>query len=124
MEGVTKHQKTTHALKGNKPTMNEQGVGDQKKNVYTPDTAAVAAGGGGVRRVTLAEYKQAAQCLAEAFAEDDVARYFTEVPDGTHWTKEQKWNLHVSILEYITYAHILKGLVLAAGPDYGCVALW
>jgi hypothetical protein len=124
MEGVIKHQKTTHALKDNKPTMNGQGVGDQKKNINTPDTAAVAAGGEGVRRVTLAEYKQAAQCLAEAFAEDDVARYFTEVPDGAHWTKDQKWNLHVSILEYITYAHILNGLVLVAGPDYGCVALW
>jgi hypothetical protein len=120
MEGV-KHQKTTHALKGNKPTMNGQGVVDHKRNINTP---AVAAGGDGVRQVTLAEYKQAAQCLAEAFAEDDVARYFTEVPDGTHWTKDQKWNLHVNILEYITYAHILKGLVLAAGPDYGCVALW
>jgi hypothetical protein len=125
MEGVVKHQKTTHALKGNKPTVNGHGVDVQKKDFYTHDTAAVAAAGGdGVRRVTLAEYKQAAQCLAEAFAEDDVARYFTEVPDGAHWTKEQKWNLHVNILEYITYAHILKGLVLAAGPDYGCVALW
>lgn len=123
MEGV-KHQKTTHALKGHKPTMNGEGLGDSKKNVNTTGTAAVAAGGDGVRRVTLAEYKQAAQCLADAFADDDVARYFTEVPDGAHWTKKQKWDLHVSILEYITYAHILKGLVLAAGPDYGCVALW
>jgi hypothetical protein len=123
MEGV-KHQKTTHALKSTKPTMNGKGVGDQKNTVNTFGTAAVPAGGDGVRRVTLAEYKQAAQCLAEAFAHDDVARYFTEVPDGAHWTEDQKWNLHVSILEYITYAHILKGLVLAAGPDYGCVALW
>ncbi|KAH0284842.1 hypothetical protein KCU62_g8012, partial [Aureobasidium sp. EXF-3399] len=122
MDGV-KYQKTSHTLKGNKPNMNGV-VNDQKKDINTSGIAAVAAGGDGVRRVTLAEYKQAAQCLADAFADDDVARYFTEVPDGAHWTKEQKWNLHVSILEYITYAHILKGLVLAAGPDYGCVALW
>lgn len=71
-----------------------------------------------------AEYKEAAQCLAEAFADDDVARYFTHTPDREHWTEEQRWELHVSILEYIVYAHILKGVVLTAGPDYGCVALW
>lgn len=80
--------------------------------------------GDGVRVVTLAEYKQAAQCLAEAFAEDDVARYFTHTPDTQHWSEAQKWALHVDILEYVVYAHILKGLVLTTGPDYGCVALW
>lgn len=77
-----------------------------------------------VRRVTVSEYKQAAQCLAEAFAKDEVARYFTHMPDTEHWTDAQKWKLHVEILEYITYAHILKGLVLTVGPAYGCVALW
>ncbi|KAG9549517.1 hypothetical protein KCU61_g3814, partial [Aureobasidium melanogenum] len=124
MEGVN-HQKTAYTLNGNQPNMNGNDVGHHKNNVNQPVAAAAAtAGGDGVRRVTLAEYKQAAQCLAEAFADDDVARYFTEVPDRAHWTEKQKWDLHVSILEYITYAHILKGLVLAAGPDYGCVALW
>ncbi|CAD0023289.1 unnamed protein product [Aureobasidium pullulans] len=128
MEGV-KHQKTTYALNGNKPTMNGHSGGHQKNYVavnsdkITAAATAAVAGGDGVRRVTLAEYKQAAQCLAEAFADDDVARYFTEVPDRAHWTEKQKWDLHVSILEYMTYAHILKGLVLAAGSDYGCVAL-
>ena len=116
MEGVK--QPTHHALQTPKPTLN----GNNTLN-NTP-TAAVATGGDGVRRVGLNEYKQAAQCLAEAFAHDDVARYFTEVPDGAHWTEDQKWNLHVSILEYITYAHILNGLVLTSGSDYGCVALW
>ncbi|KAF2855569.1 hypothetical protein T440DRAFT_157861 [Plenodomus tracheiphilus IPT5] len=77
----------------------------------------------GVRVVTAAEYKQAAQCLAEAFAEDDVAMYFVDVPDREHWTKEEKWALHVEILEYITYAHILKGLVTTVG-DFEAVALW
>ncbi|KAI8942531.1 hypothetical protein NX059_000593 [Plenodomus lindquistii] len=77
----------------------------------------------GIRVVTLAEYKQAAQCLAEAFAEDDVAMYFVEVPDREHWSKEEKWALHVEMMEYITYAHILKGLVTTVG-DFEAVALW
>ncbi|KAF2651469.1 hypothetical protein K491DRAFT_707018 [Lophiostoma macrostomum CBS 122681] len=78
---------------------------------------------GGVRVVTAAEYKEAAACLAEAFAEDDVARYFIDVPDREHWTPEEKWALHVDILEYVTYAHILKGLVTTIG-DFEAVALW
>jgi hypothetical protein len=77
----------------------------------------------GMRIVQAAEYKQAAACLAEAFGEDDVARYFIDVPDREHWTAEEKWALHVEILEYITYAHILKGLVTAVG-DFEAVALW
>jgi len=77
-----------------------------------------------VRVVGMDEYKQAAQCLAEAFADDEVARYFTHTPDRKHWDDAQKWDLHVGILEYIVYAHVLKGLVLTSGPNYGCVALW
>ncbi|KAH9881866.1 hypothetical protein J1614_001037 [Plenodomus biglobosus] len=77
----------------------------------------------GVRVVTAAEYKQAALCLADAFAEDDVAMYFVDVPDREHWSKEEKWALHVEIMEYITYAHILKGLVTTVG-DFEAVALW
>ncbi|KAF2275537.1 uncharacterized protein EI97DRAFT_63665 [Westerdykella ornata] len=77
----------------------------------------------GVRIVTAAEYKKAAACLAEAFAEDDVARYFIDVPDREHWTEQEKWDLHVEILEYVTYAHILKGLVTTCG-EFESVALW
>jgi len=77
----------------------------------------------GVRIVTAAEYKQAAACLAEAFSEDDVVRYFVDVPDRKHWNTEEKWALHLEILEYITYAHILKGLVTTIG-DFEAVALW
>lgn len=78
----------------------------------------------GVRIVTLDEYKEAALCLAEAFAEDDVVRYFVDVPDRADWTEEERWALHVEILEYVTYAHILKGLVTTIGDDFGAVALW
>lgn len=77
----------------------------------------------GIRIVTTSEYKQAAACLAEAFGQDEVARYFVDVPDCEHWTKEEKWALHVEILEYVTYAHILKGMVTTVG-DFEAVALW
>ena len=78
----------------------------------------------GLRIVKAEEYKEAALCLAQAFAEDDVARYFIEVPDREHWSEEEKWALHVEILEYVTYAHILKGLVTTIGDKYEGVALW
>lgn len=77
----------------------------------------------GIRIVSAAEYKQAAACLAEAFGQDDVARYFIDVPDREHWTEEEKWALHVEILEYVTYAHILKGMVTTVG-EFEAVALW
>lgn len=88
-----------------------------------PATAGVPPAAGDVRIVTASEYKQAAACLAEAFAEDDVARYFVDVPDRAHWTEQEKWDLHVEILQYVTYAHILKGLVTTVG-NFEAVALW
>jgi hypothetical protein len=89
----------------------------QKATINVPPLAE------GVRIVTAADYKQAAACLAEAFGEDEVARYFIDVPDREHWTGDEKWALHVEILEYITYAHILKGLVTTVG-EFEAVALW
>jgi GNAT superfamily N-acetyltransferase len=86
-------------------------------------TAVVPPLADGVRLVTIDEYKQAAACLAEAFAEDEVARYFVDVPDREDWTEEERYALHLEILEYITYAHILKGLVTTVG-DFEAVALW
>jgi hypothetical protein len=77
-----------------------------------------------VRVVRFDEYKAAALSIAEAFEDDHVSRYFIDTPDREGWTKQQKWDLHVKIMEYITYAHLLKGLVLSAGPNYDCVALW
>ena len=107
-----------------KPTM-ENTPRDELFDVsYSEDTSGGATTSDDVRVVRLDEYKQAALALAEAFAEDDVAMYFIDTPDREHWTKEQKWNLHVEILEYVTYAHLLKGLVLTAGENYGCIALW
>ena len=77
-----------------------------------------------VRKVTTAEYKPAALALAEAFVKDDVARFVIDTPDRAHWSEQQKWDLHLSVMEYITYAHCTNGLVTTVGPDYSCVALW
>jgi ribosomal protein S18 acetylase RimI-like enzyme len=70
------------------------------------------------------EYKAAAACLAEAFANDEVVRYPIDTPDRVHWTEDKRYDLHLQALEYITYAHCVKGLVTTIGEDYGSVALW
>lgn len=77
-----------------------------------------------IRIVQPSEYKEAAAALAEAFKDDHTMQYVVDVPDRPDWTEEQKWDLHVQILEYITYAHCLKGMVTTIGENYGCVALW
>ncbi|KAK3678200.1 hypothetical protein LTR78_002296 [Recurvomyces mirabilis] len=78
----------------------------------------------GVRVLELHEWKAAAASLAESFAEDHCCSYFVNTPDTAHWTKEQKWDLHVRMMEYIVYAHLLRGLAVTAGPNYDCVGLW
>jgi hypothetical protein len=77
-----------------------------------------------IRILTTSDYKEAALCLAEAFADDKVVQYPIDTPDRAHWSKEDKWNLHLEVLEYVTYAHCLKGMVTTIGPNYDCVALW
>lgn len=117
-------EKTTVSLLRTEPALNAGGKEIENLKVSVTPVGSFAGSGDVVRRVTLSEYKEAALCLAEAFAEDDVCRYFTYTPDREHLDDAQQWKLHVEIMEYITYAHILKGLVLAVGPGYGCVALW
>ncbi|KAL8992949.1 MAG: hypothetical protein Q9169_006719 [Polycauliona sp. 2 TL-2023] len=77
-----------------------------------------------VRELSLAEVDEAAECLALAFADDDVAMYFVETDDTESWSKDEKWAMHVRIMRSIVKAHILKGLALTIGPNYDCVALW
>lgn len=77
-----------------------------------------------VRVLQLSEYKAAALALAEAFKADDVGRYFLDTPARAAWDEAQKWDLHLAIFEYLTYAHIMCGMATAAGEGYGCVALW
>lgn len=77
----------------------------------------------GVRVVGIHEYKEAAACLADAFKDDHTTHYFLDTPDST-LTAAQKWDIHVCMMEYITYAHCMKGLVTTVGPNYDAVALW
>jgi hypothetical protein len=112
---------------GEKPTMSEKsttmGSFDRVDSAITI-ADGTAANNSGVRVLALHEWKEAAASLAEAFAEDHSCRYFTHTPDTAHWTEEQRWQLHVNMMEYIVYAHLLKGLVVSAGPNYDCVGLW
>lgn len=93
-------------------------------SVMTDSNAPSTAMDSGVRVLGRDEWKRAAATLAEAFAEDDTMSYFLDTPAHEHWTKEQKWNLHAKTMEYITYAHLLKGQVLSVGPNYECISLW
>ena len=77
-----------------------------------------------VRKLDKSEYKQAALCLADAFAKDDVIMYFVKTGDRPKWTPEDEWKLHVHIMECIVYAHCMKGSAYVIGPNYDCVALW
>jgi GNAT superfamily N-acetyltransferase len=90
----------------------------EKKRSLSPESTEE------VRIVGIDEYEGAAQCLAEAFAVDEVARYFIDTDDMAHYSEEYKWNLHCDILKYITAAHCYKGIVTTTGPDYDAVALW
>lgn len=87
-------------------------------------TTTIPSGEGGVRVLTLSEYKEAGMTLAQAFKNDHTSLYFTNTPDRSDWSEEQKWELHLKMMEYITYAHLLKGLVVCAGENYDSVALW
>ncbi|KAI7239899.1 hypothetical protein KC330_g1622 [Hortaea werneckii] len=78
----------------------------------------------GVRILQLHEWKPASLSLALAFASDPCSLYFLNTPDTIHWTASQKWHVHLHMMEYITYAHLLNGLVLSSGPNYASIALW
>jgi ribosomal protein S18 acetylase RimI-like enzyme len=77
-----------------------------------------------VRVCSLSEYKEVALSLAIAFADDPCAMFFINTADRKHWTAEQKWALHLEIMEYVVYAHMLDGVVTTVGENYGAVALW
>ena len=69
-----------------------------------------------VRKLSKADVPRAVNCLAAAFAQDDVARYFTHtVHDAADWTEAQRWKLHVAVMKYIIKAHLMRGLVMGIG---------
>jgi GNAT superfamily N-acetyltransferase len=90
----------------------------EKKRSLSPESTEE------VRVLGIAEYEQAAQCLAEAFAVDEVARYFIDTDDMASYSEEYKWKMHCDILRYVTAAHCYKGIVTTIGPNYDAVALW
>jgi hypothetical protein len=97
-------------------------------NTLSTTTSTIAAkpaekGSDKLRVVGIHEYKEAAACLADAFKDDHTTHYFLDTPDST-LTEAEKWDVHVSMMEYITYAHCMKGLVTTIGPNYDAVALW
>ena len=77
-----------------------------------------------VRIVTMAECAQAANCLAEAFAKDEVARYMVDMTDKHQVLTGELYKLHLDMMIYITKAHIMRGLVTTVGPMFNAVALW
>lgn len=80
-----------------------------------------------IRVVSFKDSDKAADCLIQAFAEDEVARYFIDTDDMAKYDAQAKWKLHCEIMRYITAAHCLDGLVTAVGDDedeFGAVALW
>ena len=97
---------------------------DPSKHDSVLSNASSSPGDKKIRILGLHEWREAALTLAEAFKVDDVSMYFIDTPDRAHWTPEQKWQLHLRINEFITYAHLLKGMVVCAGDDYDCVGLW
>lgn len=95
-----------------------------EKRSSTADRIAAEPTNNSIRVVAPHEYLKAAECLAEAFKDDHVVRYAVDTPDRDHWTEQEKYDLHRQMMEYVTYAHCLKGLVTTVGPDFDCVALW
>lgn len=91
----------------------------EKKRSLPPDESTEE-----VRIVPIAEYEHAAMSLAEAFAVDEVARYFIDTDDMAKYTEEYKYKLHCDIMRYVTAAHCYKGIVMTIGPNYDAVALW
>ncbi|KAL8930940.1 MAG: hypothetical protein Q9208_000041 [Pyrenodesmia sp. 3 TL-2023] len=78
----------------------------------------------GVRVVPNKEHRAAADCLAEAFRDDDVAKYFVRTPDTQTWSDSKRWEMHLRIMRSLVLAHCYKGLALTVGPHHEAVALW
>jgi len=88
------------------------------------DKVAATTTDNAIRIVSPSEYKEAAMCIAEAFRDDHVVRYPIDTPDRMHWSEEERFELHKQAIEYVTYAHCLRGMVTTIGDNYNCVALW
>lgn len=77
-----------------------------------------------VRVIGISECKEAALSLAHAFATDDLSQYLLSADDMADLSPEDKWRLHVDMMNYIVAAHCYNGIVTTIGADYDAVALW
>jgi len=108
----------THYSSSNSMTTTSTTTHLEKKRSLSPESFEE------VREVDISSFEQAAECLSQAFAVDEVARYFVDTDDMRHASEEVKYKLHCDIIRYITAAHCYKGLVTTIGPDFDAVALW
>lgn len=90
----------------------------EKKRSLSPTSAEE------VRVVGIKDFEHAAQCLSEAFAVDEVARYFVDTDDMAKYPETIKYKLHCDIIRYMTAAHCYEGIVTTIGPNFDAVALW
>ncbi|KAI9679420.1 MAG: hypothetical protein M1817_005442 [Caeruleum heppii] len=89
----------------------------ETKEISLPSTSMV-------RVISMSECRAAAASLSEAFANDEVTRYPVYTADMAHYSESYKFQMHTDIMEYVTAAHILNGLVMTVGPNYASVAMW
>ncbi|EPX70953.1 N-acetyltransferase [Schizosaccharomyces octosporus yFS286] len=70
------------------------------------------------QRVAAKDYKRAASVLVEAFYDDPVSLYLCHCSNDKEYRK-----LLQDMMEYIVYAHIMRGMVLQA-DDFSGISLW
>lgn len=79
-----------------------------------------------VRVASFKERVAIGNTLAYAFAEDQLS-FFILDGDGdelSHYSDECRWDVHRTVMRYMSALHIVGGTVTVAGPDYDAVALW
>lgn len=77
-----------------------------------------------VREVDLEECEIAGRSLAHAFATDALSHYLLDGDDLATYSEEQKWKLHVVLMNTVVASHILGGSVTTIGPDHDALAVW
>jgi ribosomal protein S18 acetylase RimI-like enzyme len=77
-----------------------------------------------VRRVELDECESAGRSLAHSFAADALSHYLLDGEDLDTISDEQKWKLHVVLMNTVVTSHILGGCVTTIGPDHDALAVW
>jgi len=77
-----------------------------------------------VREVKLDECEAAGRSLAHSFAADPLSQYLLDGDDMAAYTEEQKWKLHVILMNTVVASHILAGCVTTIGSDHDALAVW